>query len=211
MKTITQMFFALMLMLMASTMSSSGQSIKDFVLPNPHYNKAIFYKPSKTGGRTNFSRIIYYDEKADQHNIMDAQMYKNEPMSILTMTVKFSENEANMVESVSTNEIETNKRRWYNVPRTTFKMPSANAISVWLYTDIKGDEMRCTSSWTTVTVGDDQRIAIKVVKEIIGLNSKIIEYYVEGIGLWRTDMENSDGTTEILEKFDKLEYEPSRR
>jgi hypothetical protein len=48
---------------------------------------------------------------------------------------------------------------------------------------------------------------IKVEQEIEGLGAKTIEYYVQGIGLYKTDLKGSDGKVQAFETFDQLSYE----
>ena len=105
--------------------------------------------------------------------------------------------------------METNKKKDYNPARTIFKMPPTGQTVSWTYIDIPGDNIKCTASWTTVTIDGAQKKAIKVVKQYEGMTSKTIEYYVKGIGLWKTDLQDSKGTTQTSDKFDGLDYDPT--
>ena len=183
-----------------------GQSAKEYFLPDSTHNKVTFYTPSKSGGRTSMTRAIFYIKKGATYEVMDARMFNGKASSIQTMTLKFSTNEIKMAKSVSTTMMETNKERDYNPPTVIFKMPPLGKTISWMYTTITGDELKCTSSWTTVNVDGVDKKAIKLVQQYVGLSSKSIEYYVKGIGIYRTDLEG-DGTTQTSDKFDGLSYE----
>jgi hypothetical protein len=190
---------------------SNAQSIKDYFIPESSNNKVTFFTPSKTGGRTDMTRTIYYVLKGTAYDITDAKMFNGKPSAIQTMTVEFTTNEVKMVKSVSTTMLETNKKNSYNPPRTILKMPASGQTATWTYIDIPGDNIKCTASWTTVTIDGTQKKAIKVVKQFEGFNAKTIEYYVKGIGLWKTELQGSDGKTQTSDEFDNLEYDPTAK
>ena len=116
-----------------------------------------------------------------------------------------------MIKSVSTTTLQTNKKADYNPPRTILKMPVTGQTVSWTYTDISGDVIKCTASLTTVTIDGVQKKAIKVIKIITGAEDfgKTIDYYVKGIGIWKTDLQDYDGSTQTLIKFDGLDYDPT--
>lgn len=194
-----------------TSLAVNGQSIKDYFISDATHNKASFYSPDKTGGRTNLTRTIYYIKKGTTYDITDVHMFNGKASSIQTMTVLFSANEVKMTNSISTTMAVTNKKQDYNPPKIIFKMPMAGQTATWSYTDFSGDNIKCTSSWTNVSIDGVQKKAIKVTKIISGAEDwgKTIEYYVKGIGLWKTDLQSSDGTTKTEDKFDGLSYDPT--
>jgi len=196
-----------------SSVTAFGQSIKDYFIPDSSYNKASFYKPDKSGARTGMTRTIYYTKIGATYNILDAIMFNGQPAAIQTRIVTFTTNEVQMTKSVSTTMFETNKKDSYIPARVILKMPPAGQTTSWTYIEISGDNIKCTASWTTLTVDGSQKKTIKVVKvnEFEGKIFKTIEYYVKGIGLWKTEMQGSDGKTQITYKFDNLEYEPTEK
>ena len=101
-----------------------GQSLKDFyILSQSNYNKASFYSPSKTGGRTGMTRVIYYVSNDDgTYDITDANIIQGQPSAIVTQTVKFTATQVLMTKSVSTTMLETNKKQSYEPERTLLKM-----------------------------------------------------------------------------------------
>jgi len=171
----------------------TGQTVKDFFIPSSPKNKATFYSPSKTGGRTGMSKTIYYVKKGDYYEITTAPMTDGKPTAITTRTITLSNNEVKMTKSVSTTMFETNKQKTHNPPTVLLIMPSNGESKKWSYTQISGDLANCTTSWTTITVKGQELKAIKLEEEVVDGFGILIEYYVQGIGLWKTDFKGSDG------------------
>lgn len=191
-----------------------GQNLKDFYIPSQsNYNKASFYSPGKTGERTDMTRVIYYTNNEDgTFDVLDAHMFQGRPTAIVTQTIKITANEIKMIKSVSTGLMETNKKRTYEPAQTLLKMPAAGQTATWTTPGEGGDEpTKYTSSWTTVTVDGQSKKAIKVVSQYTGWKSKTVLYYVEGIGLMKTDFVDENGVTKPFEKFDGLSYEATKR
>ena len=88
---------------------------------------------------------------------------------------------------------ETNKQKTHNPPTVLLIMPSNGESKKWSYTQISGDLANCTTSWTTITVKGQELKAIKLEEEVVDGFGILIEYYVQGIGLWKTDFKGSDG------------------
>lgn len=194
-----------------TSLTTQAQTIKDFFVPTSPKNKATFYSPSKTGGRTDMTRTIYYVNKGSSFDITDAKMFSGNPTAIQTKTVTFTDNEVKMTKSVSTTMMETNKQRTHNPPTVLLKMPAQGKTVTWSYTQISGDVLKCTASWTTLNVDGKELKTIKVEQEIEGFGAKTIEYYVHGIGLYKTDMKGSDGKVQAFEKFDQLSHDPTAK
>ncbi|MDA3911117.1 MAG: hypothetical protein PF448_07155 [Bacteroidales bacterium] len=194
-----------------SSLTTQAQTIKDFFVPTSPKNKATFYSPSKTGGRTDMTRTIYYVDKGNSYDITDAKMFNGNPTVIQTKTVIFSDNEVKMTKSVSTTMMETNKQRNHNPPTVLLKMPALGKTATWSYTEISGDVANCKASWTTVDIDGKTLKAIKVEEEVVDGFGITILYYVQGIGLWKKDFKGSDGTIQPFEKFDQLSYDPTAK
>ncbi|MEX0813905.1 MAG: hypothetical protein WD048_16925 [Chitinophagales bacterium] len=194
-----------------NSLTTQAQTIKDFFVPTSPKNKATFYTPSKTGGRTDMTRTIYYVDKGSSYNITDAKMTFGKPTSIQTNTVTFTDNEVKITKSVSTSMLgPTNKQENHNPPLVLFKMPAPGKTVTWssLYS---GDTLKYTASWTTLNVDGKELKTIKVEREIEYFGSTIIEYYLQGIGLYNTDYKGSDGKVQAFEKFDQLSYDPTAK
>jgi hypothetical protein len=213
----TKKIFKLMVLMLIVGLTSAnvkGQNLKDFYIPSQsNYNKASFYTPGKNGERTEMTRVIYYTDNSDgTFDLLDAHMFQGQPSAIVTQTVKFTANEVKLVKTVSTTMFETNKKQTYDPPKTLLKMPAAGQTATWTTPGEGGDEpTKYTSSWTTVTVDGQSKKAIKVISQYTGWKSKTVLYYVEGIGLMKTDFVDENGATKPFEKFDGLSYEATTR
>lgn len=185
-------------------------TIKNFFIPDLPNNRATFYTPDNTtGGQTSMTRMIYYVRNGSFLDIIDTHMFDGQPSSIVTRIVQFTSNEVKMVKSVLTSVGVTNKKQSYNPPQTLLKMPAAGQTISWTFTDFAGDTYKCTASWVIVSIDGKQRKAIRVNKAIPGLTAREIEYYVSGIGFWKSDIQSSDGKIQTADKFDELEYDPT--
>lgn len=190
---------------------SMGESVKDFYIPSQsNYNKVSFYTPDEKGGRTGMTRTIYYVSKDDgTYDITDSHLFQGETSSTITQTVKFTTTEVVMTQSVSTTMLETNKKQSYKSTRILLKMPATGQTTTWTVPGEEGPTI-FTSSWTTLIIDGVSKKAIKVISQLTGWESKSVFYYVEGIGLYKTEfIEN--GTKTAFENFDGLSYEAMTR
>jgi len=202
-------FFAILTLL--TSVGANAQTISEFFIPSAPNNKATLYTPSQTGGRTGMTRVIYYIKKGDYFEITDAPMMDGQPSSIQTRTVTLTNNEVRMTKSVSTTMFETNRQRTHNPPIVLLAMPANGQTKKWSYTQISGDVVNCTTTWTTVNVDNQELKAIKLEEEVVDGFGISIEYYVQGIGLWKTDFKGSDGKVQPFERFDQLSNDPTAR
>lgn len=196
-----------------TAITSSGQSIKEYFIPESAYNKVSFYSPGKSGERTEMSRVIYYSIKDGNYDLLDGNMMQGKPVSIITRTVQFTATEVKMIKSISTNIVgETNKKKNYNPSVTLLKMPPERESISWTTTEVSGDKDKCTAVWTTVSVDGVNKKAIKLTSIIIGAENwgKKISYYVKGIGLWKTELSNGS-ITHTDDAFDGLDYEATTK
>lgn len=192
-------------------MTLQAQTIKDFFVPTSPKNKATFYSPGKSGEQTVMTKTINYVDKGNSFEITTAQMFEGNPTSIITETISFTSNEVKKTNSVSKGLMETNVRRTHNPPVVLLKLPPQGQTVTWSYTQISGDVLKCKAGWTTLNVDGKELKTIIVEQEIEGLGAKAIEYYVQGIGLYKTDMKGSNGKIYALEKFDQLSYDSSAK
>jgi hypothetical protein len=194
-----------------TSLTTQAQTIKDFFVPATPKNKATFYTPDKSGKRTGMTKTIFYVDKGSSFEITTAPMFNGNPSSIITRTVSFTSNEVIMTSSVSTGLMETNVRRTHNPPAALLKLPPQGQSVNWSYKQISGDVLKCIASWITLNVDGKEFRTIKVEQEIEGLGAKTIEYYVQGIGLYKTDLKGSDGKVQAFETFDQLSYEQTAK
>lgn len=185
----------------------AGQTVKSYFIPTNGYNKATFYTPNKTTGEaTEMTRRIYYVQKGTSYDLTDAKLFQGQPSSIVTKTVQFVGNEVKMIKSISTDLTVTNKKRTYNPAQTIFKLPAVGQTATWTIPSVGDGTLKYTASWTTVVVDGKTKKAIKVVETIPNFSAKMVEYYVSGIGLWKSEIQ-SEGKSQTSDKFDELSYD----
>lgn len=201
------LFIPFVCVLMISTANS--QDIKEFFIPRAPKNKASFYTPNKVGERTEMTSTIYYINKGNSYELITSQMFKNNLGAISMERFEFSSNEAKMTLSESTNAFETNKKRIYSPALIILKVPSKGQKVTWSYMRVSGELINCTSYWETEMIDGIDLDAIKVEKQHEGIeDATIIITYVRGIGLWKTEIKDSDGKIQIIEILDKIGYDP---
>lgn len=91
----------------------------------------------------------------------------------------------------------------FDPPSIILKFPDQSNTAVWLYKEISGDEFQCTSEFVSVDLNGIIKRAIKLTKRIIGTDviwPNTINYYVEGIGLWKQNMESTGQVFMILNR-----------
>lgn len=198
------LFAALSLIVM--THYVSGQNIKDYFLPSNNFNKSTFYKPDpKTGLKTEFNSIIWFVKKSDNnYEINQGQYMGSKVTSIETKHIDITQNEIKVTKTIITTMFVTNKEQNYTPAQVFLKLPQTGTVTKWDYTTSAGDKLKCKSEWTQVSYKGETKKAIKVTREyyengtIVNWASSI-EYYVEGIGLWKIQTYKGEDT-EILEK-----------
>ena len=189
-----------------------NQSIISYFIPDAAYNKASFYSPDSTGARSGLTEVIYYLKNDENYELWDASKTDGHNTSIFTRTVQITLSEVKMIRSISTSILgDTNKKTDYDPPLVLLKMPALNQTITWSNIEHHGDKpTKHTSSWTNVVINGESRQAIKVVSQYQEWNSKSIDYFVKGIGLWKTEISGENGTI-TYNKLDSLDYEETSR
>jgi hypothetical protein len=178
----------------------NAQKIKDFYIPASPHNKVTFQMVKIPDMR----RIIFYNDKGITCEIMDIKTYLNKTTTNVQKYITFSDNEVKIIKSISTTIKETNKIRTHSTQNILLKMPPQAGTVNWSYISVYGDVYNCTASWTTINIDGKDIRTIQVEQSIIGLTT--IEYYVEGIGLYKTDS-YSESKAHAFEKFIQLDYD----
>jgi TonB family protein len=179
---------------------SMAQSIQDYVIPELPNNTASFSMP----GHSEISRTINYTKIGVFYKLTDIYSNGEKQTSLRTIILDLSQNEAKMVESTLTTLIERNTHENYDPGRIILKMPNFGQTARWDYMDISGDLIKCISSWDTIMIKDVIQKAFIVTKVYDGNKTKILEYYVRGIGLCKTETKYKEARQQIAEKFDGL-------
>lgn len=200
----------ILIVLLFTKITVLGQSIKDYYIPDTTFNKATYYAPDESGNRTGFIRTIYYIKKGLNYDIVDARFFNNQPLAIETTTVWFIGKEVRMIKSVTTNPLETNKKRIYNPAKIILKMPLPGQPTTWILIQASGQKDVKTSSLITLEIDGVQKKAIKVKTVVSGHGLAYTnEYYVVGFGLWKSETVGN-GSKNTLFQFDELSNENTK-
>ncbi len=184
-----------------------GQTVKDYFVPAHPANKASFYVPNNTGGHSDISKTIFYKNEGNNiYNILEDTKFDGKSTSIVEITMKLTNVDVKKTKSITTSLFQKNYKESYSPPIIILKMPSVGNTVKWSSMD-KGDNIKCTASWENVSKDGIQQKAIKVISEFEGLTTKEAKYYVKGIGLWKTEHLNSDGTTKTFFEFEGLYHD----
>jgi hypothetical protein len=178
-------------------------SIKDYYLPETGKNVSSFFKPNLDG----ISRKIYYKKNDTGYEIYDANFIQGMLAYTKTNSVTISTDEVGIKTSLAWSAVADTKQYDFSPINIILKMPPIGKTISWFYYD-GNDKEKCIASWVTITYYGKIRKAIKVVKLIEALNIREVEYYVKGIGLWKTDLEEN-GWIKNIEKLESLGYDPS--
>ncbi len=201
--------FQLLIILLFSAYSANSQISKEYYIPNNSYNESQFYMPDNvTGAPLDLTRKIYYVKKGDEVDVVDLKLYQGKSSSTETRTIRFLGDEIKMSKIISTGLTQNIRTTVYSSPITIFKVPSAGKDASWTISDGEYGITKYISSWTTVTINNIQKKAIKVVQIIPNISAKTAEYYLYGIGLWKTEI-LSNGQITIIDKFNRLNYDPA--
>ena len=196
------------LFLLTQVSEGIAQSIKDYYIPAPPNNHMKYYNMSPKGERVDMNGSVYYLNKGGNYDITKAQTMQGNVVSVVTLTVMFKASEVHMIESTPTTMMETNVKRTYSPSRVLLKMPPKGESVSWTYKDQNEESVYCKASWTTITVGGKEKEAIMLTKGFDGMKTKLIEYYVQGIGFFKSQMKGED-TQFTYEKYDGLSHDPT--
>jgi len=128
----------------------------------------------------------------------------NKTTSIETKYVDITQTEIKVTKTITTTMFETNKEQIYSPAQVFLKLPQTNTIAKWDYITPAGDKLTCKSEWTQISYNGENKKAIKVTREYFENGNIVnwvssIEYYVEGVGLWKIQTYKEEDM-EILEK-----------
>jgi len=185
------------------SLSLKGQSIKDFYIPL-NYNKANFYKPDKSGERSDFTRVIEYHNNEDgSYSIYSEFTFKGDLVSKNIERIIFTTNSVIRTKSIFNSAFGGGDReQTYNPAQIILKMPAKGQTVVWSIPN--EPESIYTASWTNIIVEGKSKRAIKVSNIVKRWKSKTVSYYVQGIGLMNTNLVHANGEIKPFEIFDGL-------
>ena len=173
-----------------------GQSVKDFFIPKENNNLSNF------STKLWDVQIWYIPISVTNYKIVEANFYQGKLINKRTSYITITEKEI----KVTKVEFGTNSVINYNPPTTWVKMPENNNTSIFEYKN-NAEVNECTAEWTDVIINGQNKKAIKIKYQAV-IDGKLYDgwnykYYVEGIGLWKTELSNGDTSMEFInQQFD---------
>lgn len=168
-------------------MMSKGQETKS--------EHRIFYLKRNTPSGIEYEILERYYMIEPGGNIIDESIIG---MNLIVTLNQISIASKNTVSAMMPGKTKIN----YKPPQILLKLPKTGTVEKWKYKEPTGDYYECSAELTKVIIDGITKNAIKVYRKAFS-NGKyfdwasMYEYYVEGIGLWKTQLK--DGTDwEIL-------------
>ncbi len=174
-----------------------AQQAINYFVPSANYNVAEYKDQTEAGSKMNISRQVFYKMQGDNVELTDVLLFTNEVVTKSTSVQKIT---SNAVYKVSANV--GNGMKYFSQPICILKVPPKNGSSSWIIDDGSEREVN-TSSWTTVEYLNEKRSAIKIVKKVGDQPNYSIDYYVENIGFWKSEIVSKNKVI-VMDKLQRL-------
>lgn len=161
---------------------SFAQEAISYFAPSTNYNTAEYQDQTQAGAKMNIVRQVLYNIKSDKVELTEVLLSSNKPINTSVSVHKITSKE---VYKISVNVGDGMK--YFPQPICILKVPPKNGSASWIIDDGSEKETN-VSSWTIVEYLSQKRPAIKVVKKVGNQSNYSIDYYVENVGLWRTEI-----------------------
>lgn len=168
-----------------------------YFIPSYEFNVSEYKDQTEAGVKMNISRLVYYKLQGENVELTDVLLSSNE---VVNKSISIQKITSNAVYKLSTNV--GNGMKYFSEPICVLKVPPKNGSLNWI-TDVGSKKQINTSSWTTVEYFKEKRSAIKIVKRIVGLPAFSIDYYVENIGFWKSEIVSKNKVT-VMDKLQRL-------
>ena len=200
MKNVKTCFGLLAAILFINTVNA--QSVKSFLIANSPIAKAVLVHPSDSGDGPSWKTILVYTKKTNAYLVFSKEVFNGMTPTFSEKTIVFVGSEAKITRLRSkgmAGEID----KQFSPAKTIFKIPIEGQKCYW--NDPTAKELtKRISELTSVVIGTREVPAIKLTKQGYYANgkpvawAKSVEYYVQGIGLYKTCYKNGK-TMSILE------------
>lgn len=181
---------------------TNGQSLKDYFIPSEDNNLSVYFLKEKG---SDFKVKIRYITFSDSVFRIDRTIIFQDINIINSVSkiVKISDNTAKILDEIFFNNLTGKEdRESYDPPIIWLQMPLPGQTTNWSDNDLS----KYKAEWTTVSLNNVQKKAIKVTKQTFKEEKLILTsfyYYVEGIGYWKQEILN--GSIESI--FEILDYQ----
>lgn len=168
------------LLLFPTILCAQKLTVKNYFIPDAPNNKALF--------EGIIEKVIFYKPLGNKYELTSANAVGGQVTSGQTISIVITPNEVKMIKSVVSSTIQAKKTKIFPQPITILKLPSANQTLSWTSKSPLGEVENCKASLVEMDVDGKKVKAIKLVKIPNGLKIQTIEYYVEGYGLYKSEL-----------------------
>jgi hypothetical protein len=173
-----------------------GQEIIEYFIPDSPEHKSTFTSKGIGMMIIETTRQVEHIE-GDRYEIITSSKDH-----FIRNGVQITENEVLWHTHYSSNNLGLTNEHTYNPPVSLVKLPGKKEKLEWSYTlnEVRYD---CTAQLDKVVVTRAKRPALRVEQTSNGKTN--IVWFVKGIGLWKNEVLNPDGTTSPWLTFEKME------
>lgn len=160
----------------------SAQQAITYFLPSSNYNSAEYQDQTQAGVSMNIIRQVSYKMLGDNMEFKETLLSDNKIFREWSSFYKITFKEVYKISNNTGYGL-----KYYSQPICILKIPPKNGSISWVIDDGSEKEVN-TSSWTTVEYLNEKRQAIKIIKKIRDRPNYSIDYYVENIGFWKSEI-----------------------
>lgn len=168
-----------------------------YFIPSYEFNVSEYKDQTEAGVKMNISRLVYYKLKGENVELTDVLLSSNE---VVSKSISIQKITSNAIYKLSTSV--GDRMKYFPQPICILKVPPKNGSLSWI-TDEGSKKQINTSSWTTVEYLNEKRTAIKIVKRINDQTAFTIDYYVENIGFWKSEIVSKNKVM-VMDKLQRL-------
>ena len=185
------MYLFILLFISFSHLLIGQSSVKDFFIPKENNNLSNF------STKLWDVQIWYIPISDTNYKIVEANFYQGKLINKRTSYITITEKEI----KVTKVEFGTDNVINYNPSTIWVKMPENSNTSKFEYKN-NAEVNECTAEWTEVIIDGQKKKAIKIKYQAV-IDGQLYEgwnykYYVEGIGLWKTELSNGTTSMEFI-------------
>ena len=196
-------------LLLASTnftqVAESRKSILDYYFPETN-NKSTFTYLSN-GKQIEMQKVIWFiKDNSNTFETLEKNTINGNIGSIVRNVFRINKNKLEIVKTISNSALSPGQKIInHNPPEVFLELPQNGKITKWKYESSTGDIYECEAKMINLNVYEEDKVAIVVHKKLIS-NGKYhpefstFEYYVEGLGLLKTQNKDNIDSMILLEQ-----------
>jgi hypothetical protein len=201
------------------TQPTYAQTARDFFQPKPEFNQATYAWRWEQGDdpAERMSRILAYATNHDTLIVSNLLGRVNQSAIRSNQMCVFTKTQVARLGVIGKSVFGLEWDKSYNTPQVIVKMPINGKPAYWTYQD-EGENTgtgqvlwSCSSTMTIVTYKGVKRKALRVAKKAAQprMGTQLVEYYVQGIGLYKTTVIEKDGKESISDRLIEITWNPA--